>query len=112
MKYALWHPMPWPHFPAAHKGWPYDNRFCEPVEAARLVDEYLAEVVLADELGFDWIMVGEEHMTPYGMVPNAAAMGAVVARLTKQARIVVAGSPVGFLNPLRVAEEYAFTDVV
>jgi alkanesulfonate monooxygenase SsuD/methylene tetrahydromethanopterin reductase-like flavin-dependent oxidoreductase (luciferase family) len=112
MKYALWHPMPWPHYPAAHKCWPYDNRFCEPDAAARVLDEYLAEVARADELGFDWIMIGEEHMTPYGLLPNAAAMGAAIARATRRAKVVVAGNPIGFLNPLRVAEEYAFVDVM
>lgn len=112
MKFALWHPMPWPDFPAESKAWPYDNQFCDPAQAARLLDEYLTEVALADALGFDWVMVGEEHMTPYGLVPNAAAMGCVVARTTKRANVAVVGNPIGFLNPVRVAEEYALVDVL
>ncbi|HET9894123.1 MAG TPA: LLM class flavin-dependent oxidoreductase [Streptosporangiaceae bacterium] len=112
VKFALWHPMPWPGYPADRKAWPYDNQFCDPEVAAGLLDEYLAEVAFADALGFDWIMIGEEHQTPYGLVPNAAAMGCAVARATRRAKVAVVGCPTGFLNPVRVAEEYALVDVL
>lgn len=78
----------------------------------REFQNFFAQFALAEAHGFDWVAFGEEHMTPYGLVPNANLVAAKLSEVTKRAKIAVLGNPLPLLNPLRVAEELAWLDVV
>jgi alkanesulfonate monooxygenase SsuD/methylene tetrahydromethanopterin reductase-like flavin-dependent oxidoreductase (luciferase family) len=89
------------------------NKFFDREVGARLYNEYLDEMVYAEEVGFDSIMLNEHHGTPFcmGAVMNVEA--SILARITKRARIVLLGNPLPtFKNPLRVAEELATIDCI
>ncbi|HEX3409054.1 MAG TPA: LLM class flavin-dependent oxidoreductase [Candidatus Binataceae bacterium] len=89
------------------------NRFFDREVGARLYNEYLDEMVYAEDVGFDAIMLNEHHGTPFcmGAVMNVEA--SILARITKKARIVLLGNPLPtFKNPLRIAEELATIDCI
>ena len=89
------------------------NRFFDREVGARLYNEYLDEMVYAEDVGFDAIMLNEHHGTPFcmGAVMNVEA--SILARITKRARIVLLGNPLPtFKNPLRIAEELATIDCI
>lgn len=62
--------------------------------------------------GFDWVGIGEEHSNPFGMLPNPCLAAAFISAISQRVRIAILGAPVPLLNPLRIAEEYAWIDVV
>ena len=84
------------------------NTMFERETAARYLNEYLDERVMAEEMGFDGLMLNEHHDNAFcmGSVMNVEA--SILARLTKKAKIVLLGNPLPIVgNPLRLAEELA-----
>jgi alkanesulfonate monooxygenase SsuD/methylene tetrahydromethanopterin reductase-like flavin-dependent oxidoreductase (luciferase family) len=106
-----------PYFPAwnNHQGSlrvNLPNSAMDPKVAGDLFHRYYDEWKLADELGFN-IMVNEHHQTATCMSSTVIVGLSVLARETKNARILVLGYPIGHrLDPLRCAEELATIDVV
>lgn len=108
--------MPYPHLPPADT---YDsdrvslpNGLFDPGIGADLYARYLDEYVIADELGLD-LMLNEHHQTPTCLDAAVPLMAAVLARITKRARILVLGNPVANReDPVRIAEEMAMVDVI
>jgi alkanesulfonate monooxygenase SsuD/methylene tetrahydromethanopterin reductase-like flavin-dependent oxidoreductase (luciferase family) len=89
------------------------NKYFNAERGAQLYNEYLDEMVKAEEVGFDAIMLNEHHGTPFcmGAVMNVEA--SILARITKKAKIVLLGNPLPtFKNPLRIAEELAEIDCI
>jgi len=83
---------------------------CDPAEAGQLLNRYLDEYLLADELGLN-IMVNEHHATATCMSTSVMTTLAILARQTKKARLLALGIPLANRsNPLRVAEEIAMAD--
>tara|TARA_R110000782_G_C14818935_1_gene413643 strand:- start:14073 stop:15263 length:1191 start_codon:yes stop_codon:yes gene_type:complete len=83
---------------------------CDPVEAGQLLNRYLDEYMLADELGLN-IMVNEHHAAATCMSTSCLTTLAILARQTKKARLLALGVPLANRsNPLRVAEEIAMVD--
>jgi alkanesulfonate monooxygenase SsuD/methylene tetrahydromethanopterin reductase-like flavin-dependent oxidoreductase (luciferase family) len=89
------------------------NTMFERETAARFLNEYLDERVMAEELGFDGLMLNEHHDNAFcmGSVMNVEA--SILARITKKAKIVLLGNPLPIVgNPLRLAEELATIDLI
>ena len=89
------------------------NRFFDREKAADDYNYYLDEMLYAEQLGFDAIVLNEHHGTPFcmGSVMNVEA--AILARVTRRARIVLLGNPLPVIkHPLRMAEELATIDVI
>src|SRR6185437_2609255 len=89
------------------------NSYYDPKIGAELYNEYIDEAIYAEEVGFDAIMLNEHHGNPFcmGAVMNVEA--AILARVTKKARIVLLGNPLPTLkHPLRMAEELAEIDLI
>jgi alkanesulfonate monooxygenase SsuD/methylene tetrahydromethanopterin reductase-like flavin-dependent oxidoreductase (luciferase family) len=85
---------------------------CEPLEAKALLNRYLDEYILADELGYN-IMVNEHHASATCMSTSCMTTLAILARQTKTARLLALGIPLAHRsNPVRVAEEIAMVDVL
>ena len=90
----------------------YPNRKCDPHVAADLFHRYYDEYQLTDELGLD-IMMNEHHQSATCMCSTVVVGLAVLARITKNARLLVLGYPIGHRpDPLRVAEELSTIDVI
>ncbi|MCU1477427.1 MAG: Luciferase-like, subgroup [Subtercola sp.] len=86
------------------------NGLYDPKIGAALWDRYLDEWVVADELGLN-VMVNEHHATATCMNPAAPLISGILARITKNARIVLLGNPIANRpDPVRVAEEMALVD--
>jgi alkanesulfonate monooxygenase SsuD/methylene tetrahydromethanopterin reductase-like flavin-dependent oxidoreductase (luciferase family) len=88
------------------------NRRLDPKIAGDLFHRYYDEWKLADQLGYN-IMVNEHHQTATCMSSTVIVGLSVLARETKNARILVLGYPIGHRpDPLRIAEELATIDVI
>ena len=88
------------------------NRLCDPAVASRLLNRYLDEFCLADEVGLD-IMVNEHHSTATCLSPSCNLVLGILARNTKRARLLALGIPLANrLDPLRVAEEMSVIDLI
>ena len=88
------------------------NANYDPQEGHRLLNRYLDEFRLCDEVGLD-IMVNEHHSTSTCLTISVPMALAVIARETKRARLLSLGTPIANRpDPVRVAEEMAWLDVL
>jgi alkanesulfonate monooxygenase SsuD/methylene tetrahydromethanopterin reductase-like flavin-dependent oxidoreductase (luciferase family) len=88
------------------------NRRLDPKLAGDLFHRYYDEWMLADELGLD-VMLNEHHATSTCMSSTCIVGLSILARITKRARLLVLGYPLGHRpDPLRCAEELATVDVI
>jgi alkanesulfonate monooxygenase SsuD/methylene tetrahydromethanopterin reductase-like flavin-dependent oxidoreductase (luciferase family) len=89
----------------------YPNSNYDPKLGAELYHDYLDQMELADQLGFDGVCLNEHHQTPYGLMPVPGLLAGALTRSVKRAKIAVLGRALPLLNnPLVVAEEYAMLD--
>jgi len=89
------------------------NKHFDAVKGSQLLNEYLDEKVLAEQLGYDGVMLNEHHDTAFcmGSVMNVEA--AILARITERVKIVLLGNPLPVVgNPLRLAEELSMIDMI
>lgn len=71
------------------------------------------QIVRADELGYDYAWVAEHHFSnEYGIMPDVFVYAAYLAALTKRIKIGTAVVTLPLANPLRVAENTAFLDIL
>ena len=88
------------------------NSNFDPQEGHQLLNRYLDEFCLADEVGLD-IMLNEHHATATCLTAAVPLPLAILARQTKKARLLSLGNPIANRpDPVRVAEEMAWIDVV
>ena len=84
----------------------------DPHVGADLLNRYLDEWALCDELGLN-IWVNEHHSTATCLTASTMLPMAMMARETKKARLLTLGVPIGVRHdPVLVAEEAAYIDVV
>ena len=112
-----WHFMAYPYLPADFdarydSGWvTVPNTLWDRDRAGDLYQEYIDQLVYADELGFDGMVLNEHHQNIYGLMPSPNIVAAALTQRTKHGKIVVLGNLLPLhRNPLRVAEEYAMID--
>ena len=88
------------------------NGNVDPQVAHGLLNRYLDEFALCDEVGID-IMVNEHHATATCMTVSVPMALGIIARETKRARLLSLGNPIANRpDPVRVAEEMAWLDVL
>ncbi len=84
----------------------------DPTVAHQLLQRYIDEWVVADELGFD-IMVNEHHATYTCMAVSCMLTLSILANRTKKARLLALGVPLlNRMDPFRIAEEIAYVDMM
>jgi alkanesulfonate monooxygenase SsuD/methylene tetrahydromethanopterin reductase-like flavin-dependent oxidoreductase (luciferase family) len=76
----------------------------------RLFEEGIEQIQLAEELGFDFILIAEHHFSNYGMSPAPLMQALAIADRTKHIRIGTAVLVLPMWQPLRLAEEVAVLD--
>lgn len=77
-----------------------------------VLGEVLEDVVLAEEIGFDSIVVTEHHFSPDDWCPSPlVVLGAIAAR-TRRVRLGTAILVLPFQHPVRLAEDVAVLDVL
>ena len=91
----------------------FPNTHFDPNTATDLFKRYFDECQYADELGYHGIMGNEHHTTPSCMNASCNLTAAILARITKQAKILLLGNILPIHeNPTRLAEEIAMIDVI
>src|SRR5213596_492442 len=91
----------------------FSNRFFDPVAGSRLYNEYLEHYRLAEETGFDGIMLNEHHNAPFCMQAKCNVFASILAATTKRVKIVLLGNPLPLAeNPVRLAEELSMIDMI
>lgn len=89
------------------------NGLYNPRVARDLYNRYLDEKVYAEEVGFDAVMLNEHHATMFCMGSVINVEAAVLARITKKAKIVLAGNVLPIWDdPMFLAEQLAEIDVI
>jgi len=121
VNFFSFHLMPWPYlgppreFLAEHEAaWvTLPNASYDPMKGQALYERYLEELVDAERLGLDGVVVNEHHQNAYGLMPSPNLMAAALTRETSRVRICVLGNALPLYNPpTRVAEEMAMLDVM
>src|SRR5437762_5023354 len=91
----------------------FSNKYFDPVAGSRLYHEYLDHYRLAEEVGFDGIMLNEHHNAPFCMQAKCNVFASILAAMTKRVKLVLLGNPLPLAdNPVRLAEELAMIDMV
>ena len=89
------------------------NKEYNPRIAAALHERYFEEMQRVEEVGFDGIILNEHHSTPFCMAGVMDVEAAILAQITKRAKIVLLGNILPIWDdPLRLAEELALIDVI
>ena len=84
----------------------------EAANAAEMLDNIRQQAILAEELGFEAIWLGEHHFGPYGIgdIPNPILLGADLAARTNRIRIGQMANIAPWWHPIRLAEDLAILD--
>ena len=89
------------------------NADYDPELGAALYNRYLDEKVYAEEMGFDCLMLNEHHSTPFCMGGAMNVEAAILARITKKAKIALLGNILPIWDdPLWLAETLAEIDMI
>ncbi|HEX3245534.1 MAG TPA: LLM class flavin-dependent oxidoreductase [Chloroflexota bacterium] len=89
------------------------NSNFNPEIASKLFERYHDEYQLADQVGFDGIMINEHHTAPFCMQASIGITGAILARTTKNVKIMMLGAPLPTVdNPVKLAEEMGMIDCI
>jgi alkanesulfonate monooxygenase SsuD/methylene tetrahydromethanopterin reductase-like flavin-dependent oxidoreductase (luciferase family) len=71
------------------------------------------QILRADELGYDYAWLAEHHFSSeYGIMPDVFVYAGYIAALTKSIKVGTAVVTLPLANPLRVAENAAFLDIL
>jgi alkanesulfonate monooxygenase SsuD/methylene tetrahydromethanopterin reductase-like flavin-dependent oxidoreductase (luciferase family) len=68
---------------------------------AQVFKEFMEEVDLAEELGFDSVWLPEHHFTEFGMLGDTLTMAAALATRTERIKIGTAVVLLPLANPVR-----------
>jgi alkanesulfonate monooxygenase SsuD/methylene tetrahydromethanopterin reductase-like flavin-dependent oxidoreductase (luciferase family) len=88
----------------------FPNTYFDPEKAHILYNNYHEQYALADEVGFDGIMSNEHHASYWCMKPSVNLDAAVIAKVTKKAKIAILGNVIAINDPIKMAEEIAMLD--
>ena len=64
----------------------FSNEHFDPVAGSRLYHEYLEHYRLAEDVGFDGIMLNEHHNAPFCMQAKCNVFASILAATTKRGR--------------------------
>src|SRR4051812_46295636 len=91
----------------------HPNHETEPFPHRDVHARVTREIVRADELGFDYAWLAEHHFSDeYGIMPDVFVYAGYIAALTKRIKIGTAVVTLPLANPVRVAENAAFVDIL
>jgi alkanesulfonate monooxygenase SsuD/methylene tetrahydromethanopterin reductase-like flavin-dependent oxidoreductase (luciferase family) len=116
VRFNFMHFLPYVHLPENHKEFKslwvnFPNKYYDPKRGHALYERYLSELVLADKLGFDAIVVNEHHNTAYSMMPAPNLIASALIQRTKRVKIAVLGRALPLTNnPIWIAEEFSMLD--
>src|SRR2546421_3380924 len=83
----------------------------KPLHAAQVIRNLVEEAVLADEIGVDFIGVGEHHRADFAISSPDTVLAAIAAR-TKRIRLGSAVTVLSSDDPIRVFQRFATLDAL
>jgi alkanesulfonate monooxygenase SsuD/methylene tetrahydromethanopterin reductase-like flavin-dependent oxidoreductase (luciferase family) len=85
----------------------------DPVVGHQLYNRYIDEKLYAEEVGFDALMLNEHHSAPFCMQGVTNVEACILARQTKNAKIVILGNVMPIWDdPLWLAEQLSMIDMI
>ena len=91
----------------------HPNEDVEPYPRRDVHARVTREILAADRLGFDYAWLAEHHFSEeYGIMPDVFVYAGYLAALTKRIKIGTAVVTLPLSNPVRVAENAAFIDIL
>jgi len=111
LKVGLLHETPYAEM-KDYRDFPAPNKMFDPQEGHRLYLEYIEELVLAEELGFDYVALPEQHSKQDNIDPSPNIIISHLVGKTKRIGLLPYGAILPLHNPIRIAEEYAMLDVL
>ena len=117
LRFYAFNLMPYPFIPPTaefESTWvSLSNKHYDPQQGRQLYNEYIDQLVAAEQFGFDGVGVNEHHANFYGTMPSPNIIAAMLIQRTQHIPIGVIGNAIPLHgNPLRVAEEIAMLDVI
>lgn len=89
----------------------YPNKNYDPKKGHVWFNEHIEQLIYADKMGFDGVVVNEHHANSYGVDPAPNLVAAMLAQRTK-GKIAILGNCIPLhAMPQRIAEELAMLDV-
>ena len=79
-------------------------------EWQQICDDVIEQVVLAEELGFDTVLISEHHLVDNGYFPSVITFCGALATRTSRIRLGTGVVLLPLHHPLKVAEETAVVD--
>lgn len=79
---------------------------------AEVIHGEFSQMLLSEELGYDSVWLTEHHFIDYGILTSPLVLASAVAARTHRIRIAVAAAILPFHDPIRLAEEIAFVDIL
>lgn len=89
------------------------NAYYDPEVGADLYEEYISQLMLAANSGFDGVCVNEHHQSAYGLMPAPNLIASILIDRTRGSKIEIPiiGRALPLVNnPLAIAEEFAMLD--
>ena len=77
-----------------------------------VIQREFEQMLLSEELGYDTVWLTEHHCTEYGISVSPMALAAAIAARTQRINIALAAAILPFHDPIRLAEEVAFVDIL
>lgn len=77
-----------------------------------VIHREFAQILLSEELGYDTVWLTEHHFTEYGISVSPLALASAIAARTQRITIALAAAILPFHDPIRLAEEIAFVDIL
>ena len=91
----------------------FSNTHFNPSIGSQIYNEHLDEWEFCEDIGFDGLMLNEHHNTPTCLGAAMNLEAAILARITKDPKIVLMGNILPIHeNPVRLAEELAEIDMI
>ena len=81
------------------------------VTPRRIIEDTVAMVKLADEIGFDIAWFAEHHFSNYSVCPSPLMMASYCAAVTRKIRLGTAVLVLPLYNPVRLVQEIGLLDV-
>ena len=108
LRFYFFHLMPYPHIPPTdtfESSWvSLSNRHYDPHRGRVLYNEYIDQLVAAEDFGYDGVGVNEHHANFYGTMPSPNIIAAMLIQRTQHIPIGVIGNAIPLHgNPLRPA---------
>ncbi len=90
VQFSYFHLMPHPYLEQSPE-WPVAHKLFDPARASEDYQQYIDQMAMAEELGFDWVGCNEHHYTSYGLMASPAVIGGALTQRTRRAKIAILG---------------------